>query len=141
MGKALYKDPWFRAATLVFATMAALFALPAMPRDQLAWIGDRVASPTLLVLAMVALLKGIGQVRHWEERRFAILMAVAFAFWLEERIFNLSWQVELQSAGFTDALYVMYYVAAALACELRPHRPSGWSNDGHGVKWQFLGSI
>ena len=141
MGKALYKDPWLRAAALMFASMAALYAIPGMPRDQLAWISDRVASPALLVLTIAALLKGIGQVRHWEEHRFAILMAVAFAFWLEERVFNLSWHTHLQSTGFTDALYLAYYLAAALACELRPHQQSGWSNQGRGVKWQFLGSV
>ncbi len=141
MGKALYRDPWLRAATLVFATVAAIYAIPDMPRAQLAWIGERVAHPALLVLAMVALVKGITEVRHWEERRFAILLAVAFAFWLAERVFHPAWYAQLQSAGFTDAWYLAYYLAAALACELRPHRHSGWSNDGRGVKWQFVGSI
>lgn len=119
----LLADPIFQLSLLVLAILAAPFFLPILSPEQLEIFSSVALELPMIALTIAALCHRLDRVDS-SERRLWTLLAVAFAFWLAQRLVAaIDYHQERSDVAYRlllDGLYVGVYAAFILALESCP---------------------
>jgi signal transduction histidine kinase/CheY-like chemotaxis protein len=130
-------DATVRLYVLVFGSVALLYALPILSREQLQSFGQLHFDLTFVPIVLLALTRHLRTIPDREERVFWYLLVVAAGFWLLVLVFFAAVPDRLWGMGWTvatDCLYLGYYLSFLLAVERRPHR-AGVSEVLNAERW------
>ncbi len=124
----LKADPIIRITGLLYTGLVLVYWIPWLSSPQLANLSED-ADLVFSVLAVWALLYGVRQIKHPEERRFWLLAAFGFAAWVVvESLHVLAPNVEAPKLETAEgSLALLNYAAILLAVAANPHLKSGWS--------------
>ena len=124
----LKADPIIRITGLLYTGLVLVYWIPWLSSPQLANLSED-ADLVCSVLAVWALLYGVRQIKHPEERRFWLLAAFGFAACVVvESLHVLAPNVEAPKLETAEgSLTLLNYTAILLAVAANPHLKSGWS--------------
>ncbi len=124
----LKADPIIRITGLLYTGLILVYGISLLSSWQLASLGDYLDF-IFAALAVWALLYGVRQIKHPEERRFWLLIACGVAAFLVIEILYLpapdAEAIQLQTRE--GLLALLYYAAVFLAVSANPHLKPGWS--------------
>ena len=124
----LKADPIIRTTGLLYTGLVLVCGISLLSSWQLASLGDYLDF-IFAALAVWALLYGVRQIKHPEERRFWLLIACGVAAFLVIEILYLP-APDAEAIQFQireGLLALLYYVAVLLAVSANPYLKPGWS--------------
>jgi hypothetical protein len=123
----LLLDPWMAAVALLTVLFLAIPNLGWLTSNTRSVITDYFSTMVLLVIAIGAVLQGVGQLESQRERYFWRLLGLSLSAWLVgETVAYLFLDSENETAGIgVDALYLILYLGFVLALDIQPQSADG----------------
>ncbi len=123
MLRALLRDPIVLAGLAVLTMLGVAYAVPGVSLETRVAVGDRIELGPLVCL-IIGCFYGLRQIEYRAERRFWILLGLAFVALVfsplaQAIVPDSRWSLVWDAV--TDATNLTYYVFLLLAIELRPH--------------------
>ena len=132
---------------MAISCFAILLSFALLPRETLTHTSRFYNDLILLLALIVALVSGLKQIRHLEERRFWNLLTAAFCLWAGANLLKLGeWLVQPDSPVLwvypaMVLLHFLFYGSMLLAVVSHPHLRSGWSRHNRLYQIESLGVI